>query len=537
MSRRILTYEFCSNEVKKYKTFKDLIKNDPGLHSSILKKGWKELFLHLVSTTKLPGYWTKERCHEVALQCKNKAEFARKFNSASLKAIKKGWIDDISTHMEQSNVAPPNYWTYERCKEEALKYESRYKFSKGSSSAYQAARKNGWLDDISIKANKPNGYWTYEKCFESAKPYKTKMEWKVNNPKAYHGAAKLSKEQFSSLTAHMDKLFLMDGDVTYEMCLEQAMQYKSQKEFRDKCNRYYVYATKNGWLHDIVKHYPVVFRRDYWTYERCKEEALKYKTRLDLMKGNKTVYMKIMKNGWEDLFSHMKRLSNLKKRHIYVFEFTASKIAYIGISWNVKKRFNAHIKFDKKSSVYKHIKNTNEEYKFKVLTRRLLNEENASVAEYRYIEKYKSNGWILLNKAKAGALGSGRIKWSYRYIKELTSNCKTMVEFNKLVDFRGKFNLTPEQLDEVTKNLKKTHIDWTVELCEEKAKECRGTSEFQKKYGGAHKFAIKHNLMVKLFPPETNLKKIIRICPHCKKESKGVTFFKYHGDKCKHKVN
>ena len=112
-----------------------------------------------------------------------------------------------------------------------------------------------------------------------------------------------------------------------------------------------------------------------------------------------------------------------------------------------------------------------------------------------------------------------------------------MVEFNKLVDFRGKFNLTPEQLDEVTKNLKKTHIDWTVELCEEKAKECRGTSEFQKKYGGAHKFAIKHNLMVKLFPPETNLKKIIRICPHCKKESKGVTFFKYHGDKCKHKVN
>ena len=43
---------------------------------------------------------------------------------------------------------PIGYWTKERCKEETLKYNTRSEFQKGSESAYQAARKNGWLDDI-----------------------------------------------------------------------------------------------------------------------------------------------------------------------------------------------------------------------------------------------------------------------------------------------------------------------------------------------------------------------------------------------------
>ena len=36
----------------------------------------------------------------------------------------------------------------EKCKEEASKYETRSKFSKGNCSAYNASRSNGWLDDF-----------------------------------------------------------------------------------------------------------------------------------------------------------------------------------------------------------------------------------------------------------------------------------------------------------------------------------------------------------------------------------------------------
>lgn len=47
---------------------------------------------------------------------------------------------------------PNGYWTYERCKEEAGKYKSRNDFCVSNCSAYQAARRNGWLDEFFPKA-------------------------------------------------------------------------------------------------------------------------------------------------------------------------------------------------------------------------------------------------------------------------------------------------------------------------------------------------------------------------------------------------
>ena len=66
---------------------------------------------------------------------------------------------------------PNGYWTYERCYEEAQKYESRGEYARGSHSAYNSANKNKWLDDYTWfkEKSKPAEYWTYEKCFEEAK--------------------------------------------------------------------------------------------------------------------------------------------------------------------------------------------------------------------------------------------------------------------------------------------------------------------------------------------------------------------------------
>jgi len=45
---------------------------------------------------------------------------------------------------------PRNYWTKEKCREDALKYKSRNEFSLYSSIAYRTALNNNWLDDISV---------------------------------------------------------------------------------------------------------------------------------------------------------------------------------------------------------------------------------------------------------------------------------------------------------------------------------------------------------------------------------------------------
>ena len=42
---------------------------------------------------------------------------------------------------------PSGYWTKERCKKEAKKYNTRSNFEKGSGGAYGAAHKKGWLEE------------------------------------------------------------------------------------------------------------------------------------------------------------------------------------------------------------------------------------------------------------------------------------------------------------------------------------------------------------------------------------------------------
>ena len=40
------------------------------------------------------------------------------------------------------------HWTYETCYEEAKKYKSRKEFCDNAHTAYDVARKNGWLDEL-----------------------------------------------------------------------------------------------------------------------------------------------------------------------------------------------------------------------------------------------------------------------------------------------------------------------------------------------------------------------------------------------------
>ena len=70
---------------------------------------------------------------------------------------------------------------------------------------------------------------------------------------------------------------LKENIYTYEKCKEEALKYKSILEFK-KCNRTaYGIVCKNKWGPDIYSHMirpkPTNFK---WDYDSCKEEALKY---------------------------------------------------------------------------------------------------------------------------------------------------------------------------------------------------------------------------------------------------------------------
>ena len=93
------------------------------------------------------NYWTKEKCAEEALKYKTRKEFSDKNGSAYGKSRKNKWLNEICIHMVEI-LKPVRYWTKERCQEEALKYTTRNDFRKKSPSAYNASLKKNWLNDI-----------------------------------------------------------------------------------------------------------------------------------------------------------------------------------------------------------------------------------------------------------------------------------------------------------------------------------------------------------------------------------------------------
>src|SRR5258708_7259486 len=108
----------------------------------------------------------------------------------------------------------------------------------------------------------------------------------------------------------------------------------------------------------------------------------------------------------------MKLVGNKFKRLIYVFEFP-DKSAYVGLTYNSQERESEHLnpKRLKKSAVYQYIQKSGLLPKFKELSE-YIDWNIASQLEGECVEKYRKNGWIILNKYKTGALGGCTLIWT-----------------------------------------------------------------------------------------------------------------------------
>jgi hypothetical protein len=170
-----------------------------------INSGWT--ILNIVKTGGLGGMtlkWTKEKCQEEALKYNSRSEFKKNSGSVYNVSWKNGWLDEICSHMVELHK-PNNYWTKERCQEEALKYNSRSEFRKNSGSVYNTSWKNGWLDEICshmVELKKPAGHWTKEKCQEEALKYNSRNEFNKNSRGAYKASHK--KGWLDEICSHMN---------------------------------------------------------------------------------------------------------------------------------------------------------------------------------------------------------------------------------------------------------------------------------------------------------------------------------------------
>jgi hypothetical protein len=337
-------------------------------------------------------------------------------------------------------------WTKKKCQEEALKYQSKIDFLKYSCSAYSAAYKNEWLDEICshIKENRktPN-YWTFEKCKEEVLKYKSFPELRLNNSTVY-------KLIFKNKWINLCKHFIRD---------------KKQNKF--------------------------------WTFEKCKEEALKYTLRTEFYKKSGSAYNKATKNKWlDDICKHMDIVGDTFHRCLYIWFFDDKSI-YIGITHNFKNRKNNHIN-NKNSKVYNKLK-TNIGICIQMTS--YLDVNIITDLEKYYINKYVKY-FSILNKSLGGEIGClGLTKYSKIDCYNITKNCNTIQELkikhSALYYTAYRMGWIPEicphmKTVNVRKKInKKPNGYWSFERCQKEALIYKYRKDFQNFSKGAYLKSIR----------------------------------------------
>jgi len=356
-------------------------------------------------------------------------------------------------------------WTYERCREAALKCKSRSEFKEKVNAAYRISRKNKWLDDICShmkELKKPENYWNYETCKEVALKCKSKQELRKKYSSAY---MKILSNKWLELILHMKEIIKPKGHWNYENCKEIALKCKSKKELKKIASRAYHISRENKWLDDICSHMKLNTKpMYYWNYERCKETALKCKSRSELLKNYPSCYHVAIRKKWlDDICSHMKKIGNKYYRCIYAFEFSDNSV-YIGLTCDISRRENQHLN-DITSTVYKYIQKNNLQPKLKQLTD-YIDRNSASIKEGKCVEEYIKNGWSILNKMPTGGLGGNTLIWTREKAHEAALKCESRNEFNKKYHGAYEFARSRDWLDEMCshmKELKKPKGYWTKE--------------------------------------------------------------------------
>lgn len=196
-------------------------------------------FLYLLEEALPVKNWSLEKCKLDALNYNTKKEW-RQGSSAYPTALKNNWLEQCCSHMES------RFWTLEKCKKDALKYKTRNEWQVNSNSAYCAARKRSWLEECCKHMEHKLNYWTLEKCKKDASKYKTRREWEVNSS-GYQAAIRNKWQDICCIHMEYKSLDL-------ETCKKESIKYDTKKEWHASSRPTYSAAYRNNWLDQCCGH-------------------------------------------------------------------------------------------------------------------------------------------------------------------------------------------------------------------------------------------------------------------------------------------
>ena len=503
-------YQICLEIAGKCTCLAEMEKENVTAYSVAKKRGWTKDYTWFISTHEAKSRsmtkWTKEKCFEEALKYKSRGELKRECPAVYKKARELGWLKDYTWF----SVLWEKKWNYETCLTESRKYSSRGEFSEKSPGAWAVSKKNGWIEEYKwlLPRKLSNGYWTKEACFELAKKCSCVSEMIRISGSAYNTARKngwikdyswfemplltsldkesrtysiyvyedsdnkvcyvgLSKNWKKRHYAHkriikgksdsVKKYF--DGigvEIPLPIILEEGLNPEESQLMEDFWKNEYI---RNGW-HTLNRGVTGQNKSSLgggfikWDYNSCYREAMNYKTIADFQRANPSAQRAARENGWQKSFFWFEKPSAPNK----IWDYNTCK--------EEAKKYSSRSEFSKKSpAAWRNAK------------------KNGWIEEYFWLipKKHFDGFWT-----KESCYTEAR---KYSYLKEFRMN--SAVAYG--VACKNGW------LKEYTWFEKNIHL-WTYEMCKTEARKYRKKSHFKVGAPGAYDKSRKKGWLNDFFP-------------------------------------
>jgi hypothetical protein len=430
--------------------------------------------------------WTKEKLRDLTLKYNSLTDFLENEKKAAYALRDKGLYDEFTSHM----VKPKTY-SDEEIEQEARKYSNQAAFAKGSPNYYNAYKRRKLQDKfrhfLPLKITK----WTDEMLRDEAAKYTTLKDFVENSGSAYKTAH--DRGILQDITKHMPRVKIW----TYDEALKEAQKYNTFAEF-SKNSPAFFQSKQNGWLDDFKK---FLSHTISWTKEMCQTEADKYTTKRDFKKNSPKAYSSAFTHGWlPDITKHMIVLGDKFKRMVYVFEFPDNH-AYVGLTQDKQRRNYSHLDTVKITSpIARHIVETGLQPEYKELSV-YIDAKQAQELEDCTIQKYRQDGWIMLNKQKGGNLGACRTTFTKELVQQIANKYTTRLDFKTQDAAAYRAAQKYGWLKDVVAHIpKQDRTVWTYDKVKELAKTVSNRAQLKYKSQSAYQQARINGWLDELFP-------------------------------------
>ena len=337
------TKERLIDDAKKYNSRVEWKKASGSAYATAGTKGClEECCAHMELLVKPVGYWTKERCIESAKKYPTIIAWSIGENGAYDAAKGTPWYTEATKHMVKTFshgeytiysflLSHDIKFTYQKRFKDlkdkgqlpydfyidelklAIEYQGRQHFGTSKTSLFRKnAEDQPRRDAIKKEYAEKNGLFYIDIETQKTEEIEQQLIDKIKE------IAKLKGKRLSlqrrELSPEEQSVLGSLGVWTKQAVLNDALKYKTLKDWSSNDNAASQIAYKNGWIKEATIHMLQTQKpKGYWTKGRVLMSALNYQSSSDWIKGERGAWSKAQANGWlEEATAHMPNRQNKK---------------------------------------------------------------------------------------------------------------------------------------------------------------------------------------------------------------------------------